>query len=286
MALNAEGFATELPWLWGGLTAYALATFLSIGGAMFQNTHATLIRDGRHERIVLGLLVLGVALLAGAITQRWVRIGHGPWISLFELLMSQLWSLGVVFTVAYWRMPRFRPSAVVVLPVLWVLGTWVLMLEPRASHFPATYYNEWKWIHVFLGKIYLALLLIGVGLGGVMILRRFARTAAWFKSMPADDVVDRLAWRVMMLALVFDSLMLIAGAVWAQDAWGRYWSWDALETSAFATWLALGIGIHVRLTYRIPAWISGAMIIGIFMLAFSTYFGMPYVSAAAHKGVV
>jgi ABC-type transport system involved in cytochrome c biogenesis permease subunit len=170
--------------------------------------------------------------------------------------------------------------------VLWVLGSWVLTLEPVPSHFPATYYNEWKWVHVFLGKVYLALLLIGVGLGGVMILRRFTRTERWFRAMPADDVVDRLAWRVMILALVFDSLMLIAGAVWAQDAWGRYWQWDALETSAFATWLALALGIHLRLTYRIPPWISGAMIIGVFILAFTTYFGMPYLSPAAHKGMV
>lgn len=279
-------FAAELPWLWAGLAAYALATFTSIGGVAIHGPGGALIHAQRSERIVLALLIAGVVLLAGAITARWIRIGHGPWISLFELLMSQLWSLGLIYTVAYWKLPRFRPSAVVVLPVLWVLGTWVLMLEPKASHFPATYYNEWKWIHVFLGKVYLALLLIGVGLAGVMILRRFERARGWFAAMPSDDVVDRLAWRMMMLALVFDSLMLIAGAVWAQDAWGRYWQWDALETSAFGTWLALGVGIHLRLTYRIPAWISGAMIITVFVLAFITYFGMPYVSPAAHKGMV
>ncbi len=278
--------AAELPWLWAGLAAYALATFTSIGGVAIQGPGGTLIHAQRSERIVLALLIAGVLLLGVAIAQRWIRIGHGPWISLFELLMSQLWSLGLVYTISYWKLPRFRPSAVVVLPVLWVLGTWLLTLEPKASHFPATYYNEWKWIHVALGKIYLALLLIGVGLSGVMILRRAERVRSWFSAMPSDDVIDRLAWRMMMLALVFDSLMLIAGAVWAQDAWGRYWQWDALETSAFGTWLALGVGIHLRLTYRIPAWLSGVMIISIFALAFATYFGMPYVSPAAHKGMV
>jgi ABC-type transport system involved in cytochrome c biogenesis permease subunit len=90
----------------------------------------------------------------------------------------------------------------------------------------------------------------------------------------------------MMLALVFDSLMLIAGAVWAQDAWGRYWAWDPLETSAFLTWLFLAIGLHVRLSYRVPPIVSGLMIIGIFMMAFATYFGTPYISPAAHKGMV
>jgi ABC-type transport system involved in cytochrome c biogenesis permease subunit len=277
---------TELPWLWAGLGAYLAATFVSMWGVSPRYAGVPMIKSKSHEHIVLGLLVLGVVLLAAAIAARWVRIGHGPWISLFELLMSQLCSLGIIFTVLYWRLPGFRPSAVIVLPVMWILGSWVLTLEPGASHFPPTYYNTWKWVHVGLGKIFLGLLLAGVGLAGVMILRRTRRGQRWFQNMPGDMVVDRLAWRFMMLALVFDSLMLIAGAVWAQDAWGRYWSWDALETSAFLTWLFLAVGLHLRLTYKVPHWVSGLMIIGIFCMAFATYFGTPYVSPAAHKGMV
>lgn len=278
--------ATEIPWLWAGLGSYLLATLVAMWGVAPRYANVDFVRHRDHEKVVLSLLILGVLLLAVAITARWIRIGHGPWISLFELLMSQLWSLGLIFVLIYWRLPGIRPAAVVVLPVMWVLGSWVLTLEPSPSHFPATYYNAWKWVHVGLGKIFLALLLAAVGLSGVMILRTTKAGQQWFRSMPADIIVDRLAWRFMMLALVFDSLMLIAGAVWAQDAWGRYWDWDALETSAFITWLLLAIGLHLRLTYRIPAWLSGLMIIGIFVMAFATYFGTPYLSPSAHKGVI
>lgn len=283
----SEGFAAELPWLWAGLAAYALGTFTAIWGVFAWRLHGDVLAERRYETAVLTLLVVGVLLLSVAIGVRWERIGHGPWISLFELLMSQLWSLGLVFIVAYWRIPAIRGSAVIALPTLWILGTWVLTLEPTASHFPATYYNNWKWAHVFLGKVYLALLLIGVGLGGVMILRRFVpATVKLFSLMPADEVLDALAWRLMIMALVFDSLMLIAGAVWAQDAWGRYWAWDALETSAFMTWLALAVGLHLRVTLKVRPWVGGAIIWGVFFLAFTTYFGMPYISPAAHKGMV
>jgi ABC-type transport system involved in cytochrome c biogenesis permease subunit len=278
--------AAEIPWLWAGLGSYLLATLVAMWGVAPRYAHVAMVRHRDHEKLVLGLLILGVLLLAAAITARWIRIGHGPWISLFELLMSQLWSLGLIFVLIYWRLPGMRPTAVIVLPVMWILGSWVLTLEPSASHFPATYYNAWKWVHVGLGKIFLALLLAAVGLSGVMILRTTQRGQTWFRSMPADIIIDRLAWRFMMMALVFDSLMLIAGAVWAQDAWGRYWDWDALETSAFITWLLLAIGLHLRLSYRIPAWLSGLMIIGIFVMAFATYFGTPYLSPSAHKGVV
>ena len=276
----------EVPWLWSGLGAYFTATLIAIWGVAPRFAGMPVIKTHRHEYIVLAFLVLGVTLLAIAIGERWVRIGHGPWISLFELLMSQLWSLGLIFLLLYWRLPGLRPSAVIVLPVMWILGTWVLTLEPTASHFPATYYNSWKWVHVGLGKVFLALLLAGVGLAGVLILRQTERGKLWFKSMPSDVIIDRLAWRFMMLALVFDSLMLIAGAVWAQDAWGRYWAWDPLETSAFLTWLFLAIGLHVRLSYRVPPIVSGLIIIGVFMMVFATYFGTPYISPAAHKGMV
>lgn len=276
----------EIPWLWSGLGAYFVATLIAIYGVAPRYAGMPIIKNKNHEYIVLGFLVLGVLLLAAAISVRWMRIGHGPWISLFELLMSQLCSLGLIFMLLYWRLPGLRPSAVVVLPVMWILGSWVLTLEPTASHFPATYYNTWKWVHVGLGKIFLALLLAAVGLAGVLILRRTQRGKVWFRSMPSDAIVDRFAWRFMMLALVFDSLMLIAGAVWAQDAWGRYWAWDALETSAFLTWLFLAIGLHVRLSYRVPPLVSGLIIIGIFVMAFATYFGTPYLSPAAHKGMV
>jgi ABC-type transport system involved in cytochrome c biogenesis permease subunit len=281
-----NGLVAEQPWLWSGLAAYLVATLVAMWGVSPKHAGSTLVAERKHESVVLAAIGLGVLLLAVAIAARWIRIGHGPWISLFELLMSQMWSLGLIFALLYWRLPGLRPSAVIVLPVMWILGSWVLMLEPGISHFPATYYNAWKWVHVGLGKIFLALLLAGVGLGGVLILRRTRRGQSWFRAMPSDMVIDKLAWRLMMLALVFDSLMLIAGAVWAQDAWGRYWAWDALETSAFLTWIFLAIGLHVRLSYKVPPWLSGAIIIGIFVMAFSTYFGTPYLSPSAHKGVV
>jgi len=276
----------EQPWLWAGLGAYLVATLVAMWGVSPRSENSALVANKTHEKLVLGFIVLGVLLLTVAIAARWIRIGHGPWISLFELLMSQVWSLGLIFAVLYWKLPGLRPSTVIVMPVMWILGSWVLLLEPGISHFPATYYNVWKWSHVGLGKIFLALLLAGVGLGGVMILRTTARGKIWFRAMPSDAIIDKLAWRMMMLALVFDSLMLIAGAVWAQDAWGRYWAWDSLETSAFLTWIFLAIGLHIRLTYKIKPWVSGAIIIGVFIMAFSTYFGIPYLSPSAHKGMV
>ena len=90
----------------------------------------------------------------------------------------------------------------------------------------------------------------------------------------------------MILGFVFETLMLIAGAIWAQDAWGRYWGWDPLETWAFLTWLALAFFIHLRVTFKLRPRAGAYAIITVFVLAFLTFFGVPFVSTAPHKGAV
>ena len=86
--------------------------------------------------------------------------------------------------------------------------------------------------------------------------------------------------------LLLASLMLIAGAVWAQDAWGRFWAWDSLETWAFITWLAMALSLHARVTYSISRWAGSLMILGVFILAFLTFFGVPFTSVGPHKGIL
>ena len=285
--MNEWNNASELPWLWAGMAAYAFATFISIRGVVTTRGGAAGAAVNRaYETPVLLFIIAAVALLAMALAERWIRIGHGPFVNLFELLMSQLFSLGLIYAYAYWRYPAIRASAVVALPLMWILGVWVLLLEPTATPFPPTYYNNWLWAHVGLGKFFLGFCLVGTGLAGALLLRGAPRLEPWFRQLPSDAVVDHLAWRFMLLAFIFHSAMLIAGAVWAQDAWGRYWSWDALETSSFLTWLALGGAIHARLTYRLPMRAGAVFIIFVFIIAFLTYFGTPFYSDAAHKGVI
>jgi cytochrome c biogenesis factor len=109
---------------------------------------------------------------------------------------------------------------------------------------------------------------------------------ALFAGAPDDRRFDELAHRFAAFAFVFDTLMLIVGAVWAQDAWGRYWAWDPLESWAFASWLALAAALHARATLRPSPGRVRPVAGGTFMLAFLTFFGVPFISTAPHKGAV
>jgi len=276
---------TELPWLYAALTAYGLATAFAYYDIM-PVRGGRVARHAYNERLVLLLLLTAVGLMMAALGERWLRLGHGPFVNLFELLMSQLFSLGVIYTLVYWRVPAMRRGALVALPMLWILGSWVLVIEPMDSVLPPTYHNDWLWAHVGFGKVFLSFCLLGSSLAGVLLLRRWPLFQGWFRVMPADKVIDALAWRFMLIAFAFHTLMLIAGAVWAQDAWGRYWAWDALETSSFLNWLLLGASLHARVSYKVPMRVGAVLIIVVFVFAFFTYFGAPFYSEAAHKGVI
>lgn len=267
----------ELQWLWGALLAYVAAGVLAI---------IAVVMDRRPERTTLAFMAVGLALHAVSLALRWSRLGHGPFITLFEILSSNLWSLTLLFAIAYWRIRALRPAAAVVTPVLFVMMGWLLVANPGEGHLPPTYHTVWLYIHIGLGKIFLGSVLVAVGIAGLILLRCAGVAAARLVALPDDARLDELAFRFMILGFVFETLMLIAGAIWAQDAWGRYWAWDPLETWSFLTWLTLAFFIHMRVTFKLKPRAGATVIIAVFVLAFLTFFGVPFISTAPHKGAV
>ena len=265
--------AAEFAWLWAAVIAYVAAGSLALGGAALRRVP---------ERAVLLLMATAIALHTVAIALRWVRLGHGPFVTLFEVLSSNVWSLALAFTLAYWRIRALRPSAAFVVPILFLVMGWLMTSSPEASHLPPTYHTPWLWVHVGFGKVFLGAVLVAVGISGVILARA---AQPWrFPTIPDSARLERLAFRFMVVGFLFETLMLVAGALWAQDAWGRYWAWDPLETWAFLTWLALAGFLHARVTLRITPPLGAAMVVGVFLVAFLTFFGVPFVSVAPHKG--
>jgi len=267
----------ELTLLWAALVAYVVAGSAAIFAVVWRR---------RPERFVLALIAFGLILHTASITVRWERLGHGPYLTMFEILSSNIWSLMLAFAIAYWCLPAIRATAAVVMPILFIMMGWMLMTDMGEGHLPSTYHTVWLFIHIGFGKVFLGATLVAVGLAGVILSRPTARGQRWFERLPADDRLDELAFRCMALGFIFESLMLVAGAIWAQDAWGRYWAWDPLETWAFLTWLALAIALHARVTYKVSSRIGAMLVIGVFVVAFLTFFGVPFISTSPHKGAV
>jgi ABC-type transport system involved in cytochrome c biogenesis permease subunit len=227
-------------------------------------------------RLLVGLLSLATLSAGWVIAERWLRTGYGPFLTLYEVLLSNVFSLGLILALTCVLKPGAVRSLPLALPVVLVLGLWALESPKEPAQLPATFDSPWLWLHVGTGKVFLGMLLVAVGLAVSDLIRRG----------DADGRTDDLVWRFASIAFVFDSAMLITGALWANHAWGRYWNWDPVETWALLTWLTLGLCLHARVTWRLPLSAGRLMLVGVFVLAFLTLFGMPFLSLGPHKGVL
>ncbi|MBF0152838.1 MAG: cytochrome c biogenesis protein CcsA [Magnetococcales bacterium] len=267
----------ELLLLWMALSAYVAAGSVAI---------IWVVMGKRPGGWMTTLLLFGLLLHAASLGWRWERLGHGPFGTQFEILSSNIWSLTVVFTLVSWRLPVVSFAAALVLPVLFIMMAWLLLTNPGDVPLPATYDTIWLYIHIGFGKVFLGATLVASGLAGVILARGTATGLRWFATMPADVALEELAYRFTALGLIFDTLMLVAGAIWAQKAWGRYWSWDPLETWSLITWLLMALAAHVRPLFQPSPRVFAVWSLLIFMAAFLTFFGVPFISKAPHQGVV
>lgn len=270
----------EIAVLWMALVVYVLAgTYAVIMSLMGR----------RLGHFVGWLMILGLVVHGFSLGLRWERLGHGPFINLFEIISSNLWSLMLVFCVVYWRMATLRSLASVVLPTMFILMGWILVVDPTDSQYPPTYNTVWLYIHIGFGKVFLGAAMLAATLGCVILLRDFAGEKGVLEPLltlfPQDRVLDELGYRFVAIAFVFDTLMLIAGAIWAQAAWGRYWDWDPLEVWSLINWLLLTLALHLRPTFQISPRVSAVVGISVFLVAFVNFFGVPFFSLATHRGV-
>ena len=270
-----DGAAFEAQMLGVAIVIYLAATALSV----------VVTASGRaRQHVTLGLVAIALTFHTIAIAYRWTRLGHGPYVDMFEILSSNVWSLHLAALVVFLSLPRLQPALAATLPPLAVLTIWMWLTPAKDTLHPVTYATIWLPIHVTLGKFFLGLVTPATGLGIIVIGRR--ALGITLPSLPDSETLESYIYRLLLIAAVFQSLMLIAGAAWAQNAWSRYWAWDPLESWAFVTWTGSLLFLHMRPRSTARPMLSAAFSLLIFGLAFYTFFGVPFISTSPHKGAI
>jgi cytochrome c-type biogenesis protein CcsB len=214
-------------------------------------------------RIATSMMILGTALLFGGVVARGISAGRVPWSNMYEFSITG----ALAFCVAYLFTLRKYDLRWLGLPisilVLLVLGTAITVFyRPSAPLVPALK-STWLVIHVSAaiisgGVFFLANVISGMYLWLDSIEKRGGRNP-WAKRLPDLETLDQLAYRLVAFVFPLWTFAVIAGAIWAEHAWGRYWGWDPKETWAFITWVAYAAYLHARVTVgwrgRKAAWL-------------------------------
>jgi cytochrome c-type biogenesis protein CcsB len=118
---------------------------------------------------------------------------------------------------------------------------------------PPALQSAWLVIHVFVASLATAFFALGAGLSILQLVRtrfeaRAMAKAGLLKTLPHSSVMESLAYRLNVVGFVMWTFTLIAGAIWAERAWGRYWGWDTKEVWTFIIWVIFAGYIHARAT--------------------------------------
>jgi len=207
----------------------------------------------RYERAGLALSILGFVLHAAAVLTRGFAAERVPWTNMFEFgLTATVVMMGTFVAVQLWKDLRYLGAYITGFVVL-SLGIVTVNFYVDVVPTPPALQSAWLVIHVLVAALATAFFAIGAGLSIMQLMqaRREARESAGLRfldTLPGASVLESLAYRVTVVGFVFWTFTLIAGAIWAERAWGRYWGWDTKEVWTFIIWTLFAGYIHARAT--------------------------------------
>jgi len=262
----------EAVFFWLTLVVYALA-----GGGY---VYALVFKNERVLARLFYLVVAGLVLHTITIAARYHAQGHLPWAGDYENGLMWGWFIVSLTLYAAWRHKELRLLAAATAPLTLLLMGYGYMRKPTLGPMAASLKTFWLYIHVYFGWLSYGAFTLAFAAGILYVLKnKDAQQAVRnpvYERIPALDRLDELIFRYVIFGFILDAVMIAAGAIWAKNLWGSYWSWDPVETWSLVSWLIYGIIIHLRVTFgwrgvRL-AWLAIFAIIGMVITAFGVNF--------------
>lgn len=228
-----SGFAGSFFWIsfWLYLGAFVLFTVYAAVRRRSLGLAATFV------------FIAAFALHTAGLGARWIVTTHPPFSTMYEYALTMSWAVALSFLVV---LARFRKMVlgVVVSPLLVLVLVIASLLPKDASQqlMPALQ-SYWFYIHVTLAAVSEGAFIVAAGAGIVYLIR--GRRPEERSFLPSRDLLEEIISRALRIGYpLFTIGALFAGAIWAQYAWGAFWSWDPKETGSLVLWLYYTLLLH------------------------------------------
>jgi len=213
---------------------------------------------GRWVQAAVALSAVGVVAHTAAVITRGLAVHRAPWGNMYEFVtaltcVAAIFFLFVMIRYRAWTLGVFVMGAVVV-----ALGLAETLIYTAAGQLVPALQSYWLDIHVTAMTLATGIFFVAAVLGIVyLIVDRYNGRVASGRSEPGNGIIrrlptieqiDRLTYRTVVFGFPVWTFGVIAGAIWADQAWGRYWGWDPVETWAFITWVLYAAFLHARAT--------------------------------------
>lgn len=262
---------------------YALASVFYIGSFSFKKLVLS--------KLGFWVIVIGFITNTGGIGLRWVEsyqmgYGHAPFSNMYESLVFFSWTLAALYIFVEFK---YKESiiGVFVSPLIFLAIAYASFdpsMSSKISPLIPALKSNWLIAHVitcFLGYAGFAL---AFGFSFIYFVKpKNPSKTSIFAKLPDWEIMDELTYQMIVFGFLFLTIGIITGAVWANSAWGKYWSWDPKETWSLITWFIYAIFLHLRL---MRGWqgrnLALVSIVG-FLAVLFTYFGVNYLLSGLHS---
>ncbi|MFP5335350.1 MAG: c-type cytochrome biogenesis protein CcsB [Actinomycetes bacterium] len=215
-------------------------------------------RSRRAAGVAVALTWLALLLHAAGVVFRGLAVSRVPWSNMYEFAISGAAVVTAVFLVVLLVRDLRYLGTFVVGPVLLTLGVATTTLYTQASALAPALQSEWLIIHVSVAFVSSALFTIAFSANILQLVqdrREQARAAGtpplrgrFMDALPSAAELERAAYRLIAVSFPLWTFTLVAGAIWAEVAWGRYWGWDPKEVWTFVIWVVYAAYLHARAT--------------------------------------
>lgn len=261
--MNTQTFA-ELSdsMIYAAIAVYALA-LLAYAAESAGRVTASGSQVGQSGRLVLigavgtSLTALAFLLNVGGVATRGLATQRAPWGNMYEFVIVAALAAGGAYLVFLRRQPVRALGVWVVAVLLLALGLAVTVLYTSAGALVPVLDSYWLVIHVAAAITASGIFTVGFVATALFLVRTRSdsrRPASaessrrYAPTLPSAEVLEQVAHGAVMFAFPIWTFAVIAGAIWAENSWGRYWGWDPKETWAFITWVLYAAYLHAQST--------------------------------------
>lgn len=224
------------------LIFYFAATIIGIT-EVFKSTKTT-------TKVMLLLVILGFILHTASIIYRYIIAGHIPISNPHEATSFFTWCSVLLFLILEFRY-NIGLLGSFIMPVVFVLMLSSSMLPREIKPLSPVLQSYWLGIHTVFAFLGNASFAMAFGIGTMYLVQehyvKSKRPSGLFQRLPSLQSLDEINYRLITIGFPLLTLAIITGALWAENAWGSYWSWDPREVWSLIIWLIYAIVLHARL---------------------------------------
>lgn len=239
--ISSPGLPSELHFFWWSFVGYSVASLSYVSYLAFEKK--------KIASFATGAMAIAFVLQTIAMGVRSVHAHHLPLTNMFEYISLFAW-FAAIFYFAYLRVYRQQILGAFICLIIFMLMVSASLLPKQTEmQLVPALQSYWLQIHVSVASLGEAAFVVGFAVNIMYLMKQvLADRSKFARRLPDLQTLDRIGYKAVTIGYpLFTVGALFAGAIWAEQAWGTFWSWDPKEVGSLIVWLIYSAYLHARL---------------------------------------